>query len=687
MVKRKCTFPSDGAAPHAAKYRRVDADNDGRVSKKAHRVHTDKPTRSADDDLSLEIDTAQRKVYDVLLERLQQARIPLDDTTIASLSFIWPGNRPDLWLKLLDHPLTMTDSELATIVELEDSTSQTSHPDLGDQIYYVRSFKLRVCDIRWIISKFTQEGRHAAQCIAWHNAIDFIRDEQHIVYVRYIGTSAVVSAHGRFSADALYRKTGLYARFCELLREHFPASFNACSVRTFSGASTPSFGYVNGTLFRLHADHTDIKEQALIALFNRDVLLNRQVGGFSVAYQPQQRDIMHFEALGTQLIGKLLPDPSYGYAPPDAKMKSHVETWMQDVANLSNAHPVELGTDRIPVSEAMKRAWADQATPCTFYGKTLAVFVGDYCPISAMKNPGSFWRQDCRAAKYLKDTMARLVAYEGGKSRWRPEDLNPMADKSMLPWVDYQYTTKRDSYRWESAELMRQYLEAVRPLIVPSFEKATSSILRQNFGALYSEHDFHPWVGVPSIQYYTDRGKIFNLGNSARYAEWPVDPEDCFIQIPSLHPGNDRYDYGSTEVRHFLDVTMWEVMLMLDCALDILKEGFVGPRSQLCTKILDSFNKRWTSSGNAAVFAEAKKDLVAWYAAKPAAGNYSSDLRTYKTHWNGSKVNINLQGIISVYWQKPDGAKVKVTMTGGSGTNVHPPKNATGIEAIRTIHL
>lgn len=671
------------APPHAAKYQRIDPNKERRVSDKIKRLRTDTLARDYTESSSVNI--ARAEVYKLLLERLQQAQIPVDNNNIASLGFLWPSAHPGIWLKLLSHPLTVTDEELGTILDLEDSNSQTPGPDLGDQIYYVRSFRLRVSDLRQIIAQWNHEGRHSDECTAWARALVWLQNDQQHVYIRYVGTSTVVSAHERFVQDFV-RTSGLYGHFCGTLLKDFPDS--TCSIFTVAEATTRSFGHglASNIPFRLHADHTDIREQALIALFDHNVLLNRQVGGLSVAYQPPQKDIMCFEALGTQVVTKLLPEVSRGYAEPTEKVKRLVTNWMNDIATFSNAHPEKLGTDKMPVTSVMKQAWTEQAIPSTFYGKVIAVFIGDYCPIAGMKNPGSFWKQDIRACKYLKDTLARLMAFEGGEIRWRPETVNILADNAIFPWVDFQYTTKRDDFRWESAELMRQYLDAVRPLIVPSFEKGASSVLREDFGALYSEHEFNPMVGIPEIHYYSDRGKISNQGTRTMHAELPVNPDDCYIHIPSIHPGHDKYDYGVLEVRRVFDMTMWQVFLMIECALNALEEGFVGPRSQLCAKVLGSFLERWSRSGNAAVFDQAKSDMVKFYAAKP--GRYTMEpLKSYKTDWDGKQVNINLSSIVSVYWKKPDGTKVIAKIAGGRSTNVHPPKGATGNEAIRTIHF
>lgn len=134
-----------------------------------------------------------------------------------------------------------------------------------------------------------------------------------------------------------------------------------------------------------------------------------------------------------------------------------------------------------------------------------------------------------------------------------------MAKSGIMPWIDYQYTPKRKDYLLESVELMRQYLELMKPLFVVSFERKTSKIVRGNFVGRYNAKDLWPTVGVPEIHYWTDPGEILNIGMALQQvprltqADFPQATEErklptcqrmrnasstyhCFIQAPTSIP-------------------------------------------------------------------------------------------------------------------------------------------------------
>lgn len=663
-VGRQYTVPSGRTVPYK--------------SLKIRRLKTEKP-------LSHEVAAVQHDVYETLMSRLQSARIPLDDDISLLVEFLQPCSHAALWRRLLQNPITVTTDELSTIFELEESVQFTPSPPLGTQIYYIRSFELTTELLLQIVTRWEQEGRHPEECKAWRSATRFIKDRKKPVFIRYVGTSTVISAFERFATDLARREGGLYGHFREELAKITPNSPPRSSVHTFTKATTKSLEDRDGSLHPLHVVHTDIREQALIALFDRSTLLNRQVGGVNVAYQPEEEDLDHFARLTTNTFRKLLEENNLTRAPPTATMQLSIRDWMRKVCALGEAHSEELGTDQFPVTDDMILSWTQQATPCTVSGYVIVLFIGDYCPVSAMKTPQLYWKQPLRSVKYLKDTLARLKALEGGKTRWDSSDINCLVEKAILPWINYQYTPKRDDFREDSAELMRQYLAAVKPLIVLSFERRTSGVLRADFAGIWSKHDFHPDVGTPAVQRYTWRGQIFDAGTKHKRAEIPVEEQDCYIQIPSIHPGADRYDEGSKEQRRVFDMTMWQLVLMIECALDLLSSGFEGNRSELCAAIMAAFQDRWTSSGNAFAFTQAKRALADWYQNKK--GRYSNDsTRALKDSLDGTAVSVNLSGIVNIYWNSPSG-KRRLTIAGGRGTNVHPPKGAQGDDAVRTIHL
>ncbi|KAK4505446.1 hypothetical protein PRZ48_003409 [Zasmidium cellare] len=111
-----------------------------------------------------------------------------------------------------------------------------------------------------------------------------------------------------------------------------------------------------------------MRKRALIALFNRETLLNRQGGGKFTSSLPPQEDEPLFQKLKTKAF----------------------ETFTSD----HPIHPEEVGTLIEPLTDAHAQVWADQANSATFFGEQLLLFVGDYCPFQAIVNTLRFWKQD-----------------------------------------------------------------------------------------------------------------------------------------------------------------------------------------------------------------------------------------------------------------------------------------------------
>lgn len=325
--------------------------------------------------------------------------------------------------------------------------------------------------------------------------------------------------------------------------------------------------------------------------------------------------------------------------------------------------------------------------PATLYGHVVLGMIGDYCPLAGMYKPRPFWQQDdTQTVRSLKDSLSRLQAAEKGSHHWYSFDINPHANNALLPWIDYQYTSRRKLHRPESAELMRRYLELVKPLIVATFERKTSGVVRANFVGLWSAHDFIPQVGDVQIQYWTHPGTVTGAGSKAKAGEIEPDPEECFIQVPCIHPGAEKYDKRSTESRRVCDITMWQVVLLTDIALEILSKGWSGNREDLCDLILQTFNARWEKAGCDKILKKAKADLQNYNSNKTT--QWSKDQRrAFRSQLDGKEIPVNASGIATLYWTKPDGKTSRITVSGGRATNLRVPKDATGDAAVRTVHL
>jgi hypothetical protein len=252
--------------------------------------------------------------------------------------------------------------------------------------------------------------------------------------------------------------------------------------------------------------------------------------------------------------------------------------------------------------------------------------------------------------------------------------------------VDLQYTPKHNARVVESTEILRKYMASAKPLIVMTFEKRTAAIVGTNFVGTYNGKHLTPVAGLPRIRYFTDPGEVTGRGTSHIAAEFAPDPNDCFIQIPSFHPGSLGYDEVNT-ARRVIDMTQWHLCLAIDVILDLLAEGIDEDRAQLCKRAMEEMEKRWNESGCADAMVAAKRALqTEHYDTKK--GRYSSEpSRKWREHFDGTEIPVNQEGFISMYWEMVDGTRRKVNLRGGRECDIHPPKNAKGDDKIRTIHL
>ncbi|KAI7161419.1 hypothetical protein KC349_g2859 [Hortaea werneckii] len=636
------------------------------------------------------VDSLRKHVYNIIVDRLQRHSISTAHLRQEVLGFMLPKGNSELWERLSSIPISVTDVEMLSILDLERSNEQTPAPAAGSHIYYVRSFCLTIKELLGVIGSWERKRIWAGECLAWKTATEFILDPDEEVYVRYVGMTTRLSAWGRYADDLARREGGIYGAWIEALGSRCPHVLTECRVYSFPQKSTRAFRGKAGQILPLFERHVDLREQCLIALFGRSTLLNRQAGGWHSSYQPSDADHSQFLKLQTDAFSTMKQlTQGENYSQPSGQMQHEICYWVNRTVELSRAHPKELGTDKIPVTDGMETAWIQQAMPATILGYSIITIVGDYFPVAAMSDPTSFWHSPLRGPRWLKEVLARLQAFEEGRSHWLEGDIDAFVDAQVLPFIDYQYTPLRDVYREESANLMRQYFEMVQSLIVVTMERSTSGVVRANFVGLWSGHDFLPDVGEPAIQFWTDPGQVSGLGNKSKSAENEVEPEHCFIQVPSFHPGADKYTEHAVEFRRVFDMTWWQVVCLIHVALDTLANGenWQDRRNELCEEILKGFKKRWQASGCHDAFQAAKVTLGQYYAKKES--QWTKDpRRAFRNSLDGQQVAVNQSGVVTVYWEKEASKrKVRVTLAGGRSTNVHPPKDATGADAVRTIHF
>jgi hypothetical protein len=81
-------------------------------------------------------------------------------------------------------------------------------------------------------------------------------------------------------------------------------------------------------------------------------------------------------------------------------------------------------------------------------------------------------------------------------------------------------------------------------------------------------------------------------------------PNDCSIQIPSIHLGSLGH-LVNIPTNRVIDMTLWQVLLAFDVVLDLLHGGFTGTRAELCATTVRLMEERWQASGCADALNEA----------------------------------------------------------------------------------
>lgn len=130
------------------------------------------------------IDSLKKHVYNLVVDRMQRHSISTANLTIELLEFMLPKGIPELWERLMSLPISVTDVEMLSILNLERSTAETETPPAGSHTYYVRSFCLTIVELLKVIESWERKRIWPGECLAWKMATEFILDLDEEVYVR-----------------------------------------------------------------------------------------------------------------------------------------------------------------------------------------------------------------------------------------------------------------------------------------------------------------------------------------------------------------------------------------------------------------------------------------------------------------------------------------------------------------------
>ena len=188
-----------------------------------------------------------------------------------------------LWRLLLENPLWVSSTMLESMMALSPVAADTNPPSTGSTVFYIRSFHFGVSQLQTILYCLLDDQYHMNERVfAWLETImqgahedpeesdDSMSDDwEPIVTVRYCGQTKNNPWDRHVSDIYSTSLSGFLSRFFKEVNRMDCSILATASVHTVIGA---------GTNVPLAGDYTDVREQALIALFG-DGVLNIEAGG------------------------------------------------------------------------------------------------------------------------------------------------------------------------------------------------------------------------------------------------------------------------------------------------------------------------------------------------------------------------------------------------------------------------
>lgn len=562
------------------------------------------------------------------LARLEQSQLRTNRMVQQHFHYMLPnaGTSPDQ-LHVHDalhyRPMTVTNEELAEIINLELSTADS--PSTPDGVhFYMRSWTLTGGQFRAILSEMTESEYTFDETEEWRKVLDLYHavapDRQddleavtitnedlsalpaatqpaierqqistaefiehaadhaaRLFTVRYIGkVSGPRRPYDRYTEDLRDRTSGVLYEFQEVLDRVFPALTDSAKIHMFKDASLDLPGKHNMW-------NADDVERVLIEHFDHATLLNRQRGGCFASYIPLQEDVDTFRALNIRFYHRFLQSSSVA-SPGD---HAALVQYYRSIQEYTNNNPTETGASQHRFNDQLRESSLNQGTPRLYKDTAvLLILVGDDITRDDYVNAKTFLRGGSQAGNSSFDYLDRLTRLESDNAL--PTE-RPGLDTSPFPFVDlWQWLWQHDLA--EATTFLRQYFRITRPIIAVSFGRGVNKITKANLQDEYSTriHAFSTMVGDLTVQYY-------DVDESGQ----PVG-ESAFINIPHIHPGRDKHSSNNLLFRRVMDLTWHKTFLVASVAMDLI-DDFVGRgeqklhRAQFCADVIRRVNELSTN--------------------------------------------------------------------------------------------
>lgn len=407
------------------------------------------------------------QVFDLVKLRLKEVGVNIQDLDEQFFSWMLPKNLASVadWNELINKPYLVSNRRLQTMINMRSSTSaETRHPT-GTTMFYVRTFAFTLTQLIDVLQDaFGSEGEfstHAQRLFAAIRHLDPVADAQTTLYVRYCGMTRS-SPWDRHINDLKSTETCFKTGVLQSCQRLYPAVIAAAEVHELYD------GAIHITLERARQRIADVREQALIALFDLDTLLNSAVGGDEVRLSTFADDDNEFLRFKTNTFNQM-----DWYASPAADT-SAIQKYAVAVQQYAMDHPSTTGHCNNPIDDEVASMIATQAIPSVLVSQpyTVMVSIGSDLTAEAVRNRSSFYRGGIAASELAMRVWDNLAHLELGYHSTAARPVLDLQSRGHLPFVDlYPWTTKSDKDLLPALALLRSYLQNTKPLIVLTFSR------------------------------------------------------------------------------------------------------------------------------------------------------------------------------------------------------------------------
>jgi hypothetical protein len=502
------------------------------------------------------------EVFDTIVQRLDDENVPTDSLNHLVLAWSLPmtGANPIHWRALLQNPMLVSDAMLGTLIQLQEADQQVKELDEGVKEIYIRSYTLTATQLGRISDIFISQGELVPEAKQWKEVVRSVPGNTPC-FVRYCGTTSSVTPWQRQQTDVTQKVTPA-ARFPQVMRVYYPAVVTNLTIFVLPRARVT---------FAIQNAHVDVREQALVALMGKSTLLNRQKGGRYPDIRPTMEDAESFGRFGPKILS-LMHDTD----PCSNTTKKALHAYADATQQYANQRSSTTGTSSYSFTNDYKRVMLNQALPATIKNTSYSpmVLLGHDVLVGSFREATPFFETEIFSSHLMNNIVNWLATLEWNKSKLTDGFAKKLHARGMLPFVNlYQWFKKSREDLPQAINLLRQYLQATKPLVAMTWGEQTTSTAIANFqhDRGIREGDLGFSVGRPVICHYsTDPLNVHD--------------DDWVVIVPSYHPSAGAY--GNAE--HLLvDIFMQTMMIVWTSASIGMELPISASKLERCQAIIE----------------------------------------------------------------------------------------------------